>query len=124
GSPTLERVPERVGSLAVHPPALAPEEDGAHAEGREQEAAHPRRRARAVVLLEEAEVPAEVLAVEPPAVAGAADVHDLGLRVEPGRPARLPEAVAPVDLLREHEERLVEEPDPLGGGAADEQARA
>ena len=44
--------------------------------------------------------------------------------IEQHLPARLPEAVAPVDLLAEHEEALVEDADGVDGLAPDEQAGA
>ena len=49
---------------------------------------------------------------------------DLGVRVEPDRPAGPPEARLPVDLLAEHEEVLIEQADRIGGIAADEQRGA
>ena len=52
----------------------------------------------------------KVLAVEAAPVRGAADVDALGAREEEDLPARLPEPVAPVRLLAEEEERLVERP--------------
>src|SRR5204862_3536875 len=54
----------------------------------------------------------------------AAQVHDLGAGEEPDLPPGLAEAEAPVGLLAEHEEILVEEPDLVGGVPPDEQAGA
>src|SRR6185437_8955822 len=75
------------------------------------------------VLVEEPDLAAQVLDVQPAAVRRAAHVHDLGLRGEEDAPPRPPEARQPVDLLAEHEERLVEEPDRIRGLAAHEQGR-
>ena len=80
--------------------------------------------ADAAVLGEEAQVPADVLAEHPAAVRRAADVHALRAREEAHLPAGLAEAVAPVGLLAEEEERLVERADLLDRLAADEHARA
>ena len=55
---------------------------------------------------------------------GAADVHALRAREEEDLPARLPEAVAPVRLLAEEEEVLVEQADLVDRAPADEHARA
>ena len=69
-------------------------------------------------------MPAHVLGEQGAAVRGAPDVHGLRSREEEHVPARLVEAVAPVGLLAEHEEVLVEMPDLVGRVAADEQASA
>ena len=77
--------------------------------------------ARAVVLREEPQVAADVLLEHPSAVRGAAHVDDLRARVEDHGPARLVEAVAPVGLLAEEEERAVRRADGVDRVAADEQ---
>ena len=76
------------------------------------------------MLGEKAQVAAQVLAVEPTAVRRAAHVDDLGAGEEEHLPARRAEAVAPVRLLAEHEERLVEQADLVGGRAPHEQRGA
>ena len=57
-----------------------------------------------------------------PAVRRAADMDALGAGVEEHLPARLREAVAPVGLLAEEEERLVERADLGDRGAPHEHA--
>src|SRR5438105_8797586 len=79
------------------------------------------------MLGEETQVPAQLLPVHrPPVLAcrGAADMDELGARREQHLPARLAEAVAPVRLLAEHEEVLVEEAYGSGGLPPYEQAGA
>src|SRR5262249_60191295 len=71
---------------------------------------------------EEAKLPAHVLCEQPAAVGGTTDVHDLRARKEPDAPTGLPEAVAPVGLLAEHEEVLIEEADLVGGVPPHQQA--
>ena len=78
----------------------------------------------AAVLGQEAEVPADVLAEHAAAVRGAADVHALRPREEDDLPAGLAEAVRPVRLLAEEEERLVERADLLDRLAPHEHAGA
>src|SRR5207247_894114 len=90
----------------------------------EQQAAGPLGLASAAVLGEEAQVPAQVLLVQPVSVGAPAHVHDLRAGVEEHLPARPVEAVAPVGLLAEHEEVFVEEPDRVRRVTAHEQARA
>ncbi len=87
----------------------------------------PLRLAHPVVLRQEPQVADHLLAVVAPPVLlgrGPADVKDLRLGVEEHLPAGLDESVAPVALLVEHEEVLVEEPDGVGGVAPDEHRRA
>ncbi len=112
------------GPVAVHPAALAAEERAAEQQRRPQEPPRPLRAARSAMLGEEAQVPAQVLAEEPAAVRGAADVHALGAREEEDLPAGLPEPVAPVGLLAEEEEVLVERADRVDRLPADEHAGA
>ena len=69
-------------------------------------------------------MPAHVLGEQAAAVRGAPDVHGLGAGEEEDTPTRLAEPVAPVGLLAEHEEVLVEQADLVRGVAADEQAGA
>jgi hypothetical protein len=75
------------------------------------------------VLEQEAQVAANVLAKQQPPVRRAADVH----AVRRGREDRLPpgpgEAVAPVGLLAEEEEALIEPADLVDRTASNEQAR-
>ena len=69
---------EPVGGLAVHPAALAAEEQPAQAAARAQQPPRALGVGVAAVLGEEAEVAADVLAEHAAAVRGAADVHALG----------------------------------------------
>src|SRR5580765_2234352 len=69
------------------------------------------RRPHALVLNEEAQVATYVLAEHAAAVRGAVDVHELRVGREPDLPGGLAEAKAPVRLLAEQEEVLVERPD-------------
>ena len=117
-------VPSQSARLAVHAAAIAAEEQPAQARGGAQQLPRALGVGVAVVLGEEAEVAADVLAEHPAAVRGAADVHALGAREEDHLPARLAEAVGPVRLLAEEEERLVERADLLHGLAPDEHAGA
>ena len=63
------------------------------------------------MLREEPKVPAEVLAVQPAAVRGAPHVDTVDAGEKHDLPPRLPEAEAPVRLLAEEEEVLVEQTD-------------
>ena len=72
---------EPVGRLAVHPAALAAEEEAAQPQSRRAAASAPARRSASPRCFdEEAQVPAHVLAEQPAAVRRAADVHALGVR--------------------------------------------
>src|SRR5437764_7935225 len=102
---------EPARGLPIAPPALAAEEQQPQPDAGEQQPTRPLRLTRAAVLGEEVQLSADVLGEEPAAVRGAADVHHLGAGEEVDAPAGLAEAVAPVGLLGEHEEVLVEESD-------------
>src|SRR5262245_10001711 len=123
GRPQSSLRPQRARGVAVHPAALAAEDGPPQHQRRPQEPPGPRRLARPAMLVEEADEGADVLVEQAPAVGGAADVHDLGLGQEPRLPARPVEAVQPVGLLPEHEERFVEEADGAGRVPADEETR-
>src|ERR1051325_6405246 len=113
--------------LARGSATVALEEHGAQPHRREQQPPGPFGLAGPAVLPEKPQVPAQLLAVHRPPVLGgrrAADMDELGAREEEYLPPRLPEAVAPVGLLAEHEVVLVEEPYGIGGLAADEHAGA
>src|SRR5262249_45731437 len=99
------------GAVAIAAPSLAAVDQRAKAQRNEQEPPRALRLAHAAMLCEEAQQATEILDVEPAAVRGAADVHDLRVGDERDTPARLTEAVRPVRLLAEHEEVLVEEAD-------------
>ena len=115
---------EPARGLPIAPPALAAEEQQPQPDAGEQQPTRPLRLTRAAVLGEEVQLSADVLGEEPAAVRGAADVHHLGAGEEVDAPAGLAEAVAPVGLLAEHEEVLVEHPHLLHGLAPDEHASA
>ena len=76
------------------------------------------------MLREKSQVAADVLTEHPPAMRRTPDVHALGAGEEQDLPAGLPEAVAPVRLLAEEEERLVQRADLLDGLAPHEHAGA
>ena len=115
---------EPVGGVPVHAPSRTREEDATEP-ARDRAAAcgpaPPRRAPR--VLGEKAEVPSQVLLEHAAAVGRAADVDAFRTREEHHRPARLLEPVAPVRLLAEEEERLVEHADLVDRRPAHEQAR-
>src|SRR5512132_2911603 len=100
--------------FAIDGPALAPEDERAQAQSREQHAAGALGRPLSAVLGKEAEMPSHLLAKErrrlrPPA--RAADVDGLRAGVEERRPAGFVQPVAPIRLLAEEEEALVERAD-------------
>src|SRR5207253_4460982 len=74
---------------------------------REQQAARALGVGRTAVLAQEAELPAQVLLEQLPLVRGRVHVRGTGTREEQEPPAGLPEAVRPVGLLAEEEERVV-----------------
>ncbi len=113
-----------VGRLAIRAASLAAEQPRPQPKRDEEQLPAALGDPRPAVLREEAQVAAEVLPIQAPAVGGAADVHTLGSREEEHLPAGLPEAVAPVGLLAEEEVVLVEKPDLVDRAPADEQARA
>ena len=112
------------GSVAVHPSALVAEDDAAQPQRPAQQPPGALGVADAAVLGEEAQVAAHVLAEHAAAVRGAADVDALRAGKEAHLPAGVAEALAPVRLLAEEEEGLVERADLLDRLAAHEHARA
>ena len=114
---------EPARDVAVLAAALAPEYEAAEEEGRAEQAARALGVGEAAVLRQEAEVAAHVLAQQPSAVRGTADMDALGAGEEERLPAVLGEPVRPVGLLAEEEERLVERADLLHSGAPHEHAR-
>src|SRR5262245_14575941 len=104
------------GRIAVDGAALAAEDEPTEAQPGEEDASSPICRPPPAVLGQEPEVALDLLPEErrglrPPA--RAADVHRLGIGIEQRLPPGLAQAVAPVGLLAEEEELLVERPDLL-----------
>src|SRR5206468_11619468 len=66
---------EEADALSI---CVAAQDERAEPKRPEEQLAHALGRLEAAVLCEEAQVPAQVLDVHPPAMRGAADVHDLG----------------------------------------------
>ena len=105
---------------AVHPPALAAEQEPAQPQRRPEQAPRPLGLPQAAMLREEPQVSFHLLAEHAPAVRGAAHVHDLRAGEEQHLPPGAHEAEAPVRLLAEDEEVLVDQADGVDRRAADE----
>src|SRR5207248_7303660 len=110
--------------VAVHPPAVAAEEEPAEPEREDEQPPGALGLTLPAMFPEEADVPARDLDEVPPSVGGAADVDDLRARIEEHLPARRPKAVAPVRLLAEEEEALVGRADGVDRRTPHEQAGA
>src|SRR5581483_7149085 len=123
GTPRRAGSSERAGGLAVHPRALAAEDEATQPQRRAQQPPHAGSLPRPVVLVEELDERLDVLPEHAPAVRRGADVDDLGLGQEPDLPPGAAKAVEPAGLLPEPEERLVEQADGGGRRAAEQEAR-
>src|SRR5216117_2701206 len=109
---SFEQVADAAGgeparAVAVHPAAFAADDEAAQSQGHEQQPPGALGVGDSAVLAQEAQLAAQVLDEQAPLVARRVDVRRLGAGEEQELPARLDEAVGPVGLLAEEEERVV-----------------